>query len=160
VSITNRAPPNLRLDKVRDIAAGGRHNVALRKDDSDHNGTVDNNDISTVWAWGDNKFSQAGKANPSTANLGSSLQSFALQVAGLSDVIEIAAGDDFSLALKSDGTVWAWGANTRGQLGATSTHTCGPTQARCSFTPIQVGGLTGVRHIAAGGQHALALATG
>ena len=35
--------------------------------------------------------------------------------AGLSGVIAIAAGDDHSLALKSDGTVVAWGWNTYGQ---------------------------------------------
>ena len=44
-----------------------------------------------------------------------------VQVQGLSSVVAIAAGNDHSLALKSDGTVWAWGNNSYGQLGVGST---------------------------------------
>jgi len=40
-----------------------------------------------------------------------------VQVSSLSGVIAVAAGQYFSLALKSDGTVWAWGYNANGQLG-------------------------------------------
>src|SRR5258708_10724358 len=35
----------------------------------------------------------------------------------LHDALPISAGDSHSLALKSDGTVWAWGRNLYGQLG-------------------------------------------
>jgi alpha-tubulin suppressor-like RCC1 family protein len=34
---------------------------------------------------------------------------------------QVAAGEEFSLALRSDGTVWAWGRNDRGQLGRGTT---------------------------------------
>jgi LPXTG-motif cell wall-anchored protein len=44
-----------------------------------------------------------------------------VQVPGLSRVIAIAAGAYHSLAVKSDGTVWAWGGNGAGQLGDGST---------------------------------------
>jgi alpha-tubulin suppressor-like RCC1 family protein len=37
-------------------------------------------------------------------------------------VISIAAGGYNSLALKSDGTVWAWGNNRYGQLGDGTTE--------------------------------------
>ncbi|MGQ4828692.1 hypothetical protein, partial [Enterococcus faecalis] len=40
-----------------------------------------------------------------------------MQIAGLSDVIAVAAGHDFSLALRNDGKVFAWGDNSLGQLG-------------------------------------------
>ena len=59
------------------------------------------------------------------------------------------AADVHSLALKSDGTVWAWGYNNYGQLGD------GTTTDR--HTPVSVSGLTGVTAIAGGYGHSLAL---
>ena len=49
--------------------------------------------------------------------------------------IGIAAGGDFSVALESDGSVWAWGQNDRGQLG-------NGTKVQ-SGKPARVTGLTG-----------------
>lgn len=62
---------------------------------------------------------------------------------------QVAAGDYHSLALKSDGTVWAWGYNVCGQLGDGTTTS--------KTTPVQVFGLTGITAIAGGGYHSLAL---
>jgi len=59
-----------------------------------------------------------------------------VRVNGLSNVIAIAAGYYHSLALASDGTVWAWGWNIAGQLGNGNTTN--------AITPVQVGGLAGV----------------
>ena len=68
-------------------------------------------------------------------------------------VSSVAAGNGDTLALKSDGTVWAWGANLNGQLGNNSTTD--------SHVPVQVTGLTGVTTVAAGSMHTVALrATG
>jgi hypothetical protein len=64
-------------------------------------------------------------------------------------VVAIANGYDFYLALKNDGTVWAWNDNTFGQLG-NGTNTS-------SATPVAVSNLTGVTAIAAGNDFALAL---
>ncbi|MFD0716212.1 hypothetical protein, partial [Paenibacillus sp. GCM10027626] len=61
----------------------------------------------------------------------------------------VAAGSSHSLELKSDGTVWAWGANTYGQIGDGSTTT--------KSTAVQVNGLSGITRTAAGGNHSLAL---
>jgi len=65
--------------------------------------------------------------------------------------VAVAAGESHSVALKKDGTVCAWGANSSGQLGdGTNTQRSTPV---CLTLP------TGVSAIAAGAQHSLALKT-
>ena len=70
----------------------------------------------TVWSWGANGSGQLGRADGlyQDANL-------AAPVPGLSNVVAIAAGWAHSIALKSDGTIWAWGYNGLGELGDGST---------------------------------------
>lgn len=67
----------------------------------------------------------------------------------MSRVVAVAAGPQHNLALRSDGTVWAWGSNQSGQLGD------GTTIARP--TPVQVTGLADVVAVAAGQYYSLAL---
>jgi alpha-tubulin suppressor-like RCC1 family protein len=63
----------------------------------------------------------------------------------------VAVGENYTLALKSDGTVWAWGYNADGEMGdGTTTSRVGPEQ---------VSGLTGIVAIAAGYDQCLALDT-
>jgi alpha-tubulin suppressor-like RCC1 family protein len=65
-------------------------------------------------------------------------------------MIAIAAGNDFSLALKgTDYTIHAWGINTLGQLG-------NGTKVD-SMTAVTVSGIGSVVAIAAGHEHAVAL---
>ena len=66
-----------------------------------------------------------------------------VQVTGLTGVVAIAAGDAHSLAVKSNGPVWAWGSNQSGQLGD------GTTIDR--LTPVQVSGLSGAVAVTGGG---------
>ena len=61
----------------------------------------------------------------------------------------VVAGANFTLAIKPNGSVWAWGLNSNGQLGLGSTTTRG--------TPAQVSGLSGVVQVAAGDVFSLAL---
>ena len=70
-------------------------------------------------------------------------------ILGASTDAMVAAGREYSVALKDDGTVWAWGRNDFGQLGnGTNTD---------SGVPVQVSGLTGVTAIAAGYDYSMAL---
>ena len=118
------------LTNIRRIAAGGNHALALRSD-------------GTVVAWGYNAAGQLGGAGAANSS------GYPTQVAVLTGVSEIAAGQNHSLALKSDGTLWAWGLNAEGQLGTGNTVS--------TATPTQV--LTGVRAVAAGARYTLAIKT-
>ncbi|PYU34560.1 MAG: hypothetical protein DMG31_05865 [Acidobacteria bacterium] len=101
----------------------------------------------TVWAWGFNQNGQLGNGTYTTTS------PYGIDtpgtISGLTGVTAIAGGYLYSLALKSDGTVWAWGWNPYGELG-NGTYTD-------SNTPVQVSGFTGVTAIAGGFEHALAL---
>jgi len=61
----------------------------------------------------------------------------------------ITAGDSYTIALEIDGTVWAWGNNSIGQLGDGTTID--------STMPVQVSGLTNVTAVAAGSAHTIVL---
>jgi len=79
------------------VCAGFTYSAALRND-------------GTVFTWGANVEGQLG--NGDTGN-----RPTPEAVAGIADVIDLAAGPEHSLAVKADGTVWAWGSNWGGQLG-------------------------------------------
>lgn len=59
----------------------------------------------TIWAWGKNEYGQLGNGECNPEN------EFAepVQVMNLTNVIAVLATDETSYALKSDGTLWAWG---------------------------------------------------
>lgn len=119
------------LSNIVSVAAGAAHTAAVRSD-------------GTLWMFGLNTFGQLGLGywsvnvwNPA-------------QVASLSGVVaDAAAGDLFTIVLKTDGTVWGFGDNGTGNLGD------GTLTGRLS--PVQATGLTDVVDVAAGSGHALVL---
>ena len=99
------------LTDVTAISAGESHTVALKND-------------GTVWDWGRNNYFQLGDGTDTNRNT-------PIQVIGLrADGKAITAGALHTVAIKNDGTVWAWGLNNYGQLGDGTTVD--------SYTPIQV----------------------
>jgi RHS repeat-associated protein len=117
------------LSSASQVAAGDRHSLALESG-------------GTVYAWGANDHGQLGDATAAVETVAPQL------VPGVSAVEQVAAGADFSLALKTDGTVWGWGATDAQQLGAAT----GPTAP-----PAAISGLSDIARIAAGEQFAVAL---
>jgi alpha-tubulin suppressor-like RCC1 family protein len=82
-----------------------------------------------------------------------SLEKHLKLVKGLSDIVAVAAGsaESHKLALRKDGTVWAWGYNPIGQFGN------GSTSEKYFDVPVLVPGLKNVVQIAAGVDHSMAL---
>jgi alpha-tubulin suppressor-like RCC1 family protein len=120
------------LTNIVAVTAGVNHQLALRND-------------GMVWAWGQNGSGQLGDGTTIT-------RTTPVQVIGLRGVRSIAAGEDFSLAVQDDGAadglVWAWGTNTDGQLGDSTTAS--------RTIPTRVPALTGVAQVAAGNTFSLA----
>jgi len=114
---------------VRQVAAGYGTSAALLAD-------------GTVWTWGNNVNGQLGYST--TAGYVTTPQ----KVPGLSGITQIVMawpGDGY--ALGSDGTVWAWGDNSDGQLGNGGTTS--------AIVPARVPGLNQVTQVAAANGHVL-----
>jgi len=115
---------------VSSIACGSYHTLALKND-------------GTLWAWGYNIYGQLGDGTTID-------RYFPVQISGLSRVsFGEYVGGLHTVVLKNDGTFWAWGRNSYGQLGDGTTID--------KYSPVQVPGLTGVS--AVGGAYGYTLAS-
>ncbi len=122
------------LSGAKSIKAGCAHGLGLKTD-------------GTVRAWGDNSSGQLGDA---TVGIDSNVP---VEPYELGNVKAISAGCNHNLALKDDGSVWAWGDNEHGQLGL---GVSGPGVHANS--PVKVASLgTDVKAVAAGRDFSLAL---
>jgi alpha-tubulin suppressor-like RCC1 family protein len=115
------------------VSAGGGSIVGVKKD-------------GTLWAWGRNNWGALGIG--ATGRLSSPVQ-----VGSLTNWSQVSVGgyrdDAFTLALKTDGTLWGWGYNRVGQLGIGNITDVS--------SPVQVGTLTSWSQVSAGYTHALAI---
>jgi alpha-tubulin suppressor-like RCC1 family protein len=123
------------------LTGGFQHGLALCAD-------------GTLAAWGANATGQVGDNSTTTRMIPVAVDRGTV-LAGKT-LVAIAAGGSHSLAAAEDGTVAAWGDNTRGQLG-NGTY----TQANRPAAVIRTGALANktVRALAAGSSHSLALCT-
>jgi alpha-tubulin suppressor-like RCC1 family protein len=126
------------LSQVTGIAAGIDSALAIR--------TQGITTVKTVWAWGGNNSGQLGDGT-----LGDHLTPE--RVAGIQapSVTGISVGQRFAVALGSDGSVWAWGADDAGQLG-------NAPAASPVTRPVETSGMgSGITQVSAGANHVLAL---
>ncbi|WP_058625283.1 RCC1 domain-containing protein [Microbacterium testaceum] len=126
------------------ISAGESHSLALASDGS-------------VWAWGDGADGRLGNGASnvhSTAWPVTVLASWTVGDPGRK-ITQVAAGATTSLALASDGSVWAWGSGSDGQLG--------PDVRGDSATPVRVPSTGGnglkITKVAVGGGQCVAIAS-
>ncbi len=123
------------LAEVTAISAGRTHSLALLGD-------------GTVRAWGDNRNGQVGDGTTTNRDA-------PVPVLGVRNAVAVAASaDDASAALLADGTVMTWGGNADGQLGRPP---WGVDRKTASPIPAAVVGVRGIRAIAAGLFHMIAL---
>jgi alpha-tubulin suppressor-like RCC1 family protein len=116
--------------KWKSVVPGGEHVVAVKSD-------------GTLWAWGNNEYGQLGTGN-ATYNL-----TDILQVGTDNNWQRVTAGDYYTLAIKTDGTLWSWGNYRGGVLGNDS----GEDQR----TPKQVGPFTTWISVSANFVHVLGI---
>jgi alpha-tubulin suppressor-like RCC1 family protein len=98
------------LSGITQVACGTYFNMVLKSD-------------GTVWAWGQNANGELGDGSTTDSQTPEEVYTSS---GPLSGITAITCTGSFGMALKSDGTVWTWGANGSGQLGngnTTSTDT-------------------------------------
>ena len=118
------------------LAVGGGHTVGIRPD-------------GTLWAWGSNAYGQLGigTSDPLVP------VAVPVQVGFDADWASVSAGDSHTVAVKTDGSLWAWGFNLYGQVEDGSAGT-----DRTSPVPIATG--TTWTSVSAGANHTLAVRSG
>ncbi len=126
------------LSRVIGIAAGADSSLAIR--------TNPKTGGSAVWAWGSNYAGQVGDGTHTDR-----LTPEPVIGIGTTSFVGLAVGDGFALALRSDGSVWGWGADGYGQLAN------GPQSAGTATPTMSIGAGSGIIALAAGVNHALAL---
>src|ERR1017187_8850583 len=82
------------LNSVKAVMGCEEHDVALKSD-------------GTVWCWGWNAFGQLGDGT--TNNAWTPVQTGLGAVPPLTNVVKFGGRPYFTLAVESDGTIWAWG---------------------------------------------------
>ena len=112
------------------IAAGVNHTIAVRAD-------------GTLWAWGDHGHGRTG------FGIVSGHISTPSRVDTATNWTSVSAGASHSVAIRSDGSLWAWGNNSQGRLGD------GTTANR--NTPVRIGTATNWASASAGESHTVAI---
>ncbi len=106
------------------VSLGSGHALAL---DSD----------GRVWAWGYGYDGELGLGRLTEQ------RTTPAEVPGLPPVSDVSAGSSHSLAVAADGTVWAWGYNSKGQLAL-------PAGTSVVYSPYQVAGLADMIRVHSG----------
>ncbi|PHV09302.1 hypothetical protein CSQ96_02085 [Janthinobacterium sp. BJB412] len=118
-----------------DPVAGGNQTFSLKISGAKPEGAL--------YGWGSNLLGQLGDSTLTDRNMPTQVSG------GVTTWRQIAVGEQHTVALRSDGSLWAWGRNSYGQLGD-------GTQIDRA-TPVRIGTATDWTYVAAGQAHTLAI---
>ena len=90
------------VDRVRAVAAGRNHTVVIRED-------------GTLWSWGNSQNGVLGDGG--TAGV----RNAPFRIGTGRDWVYVAAALEHNLAIRADGSLWAWGSRAHGKLGVGTT---------------------------------------
>jgi alpha-tubulin suppressor-like RCC1 family protein len=140
-TVVNRSSPVSVIGGFTDwiqVSAGNGHSLGVRSD-------------GTAWAWGLGSYGRLGDGT--TFNRSSPVS----VVGGFTDWIQVSAGGGHSLGIRSNGTAWAWGNNTRGTPNAVGQLGDNSNQLT-RLSPVSVvGGFTDWIQVSAGYRHSLGI---
>ena len=142
-NITDRSAPSTNPVAVVDLAT----NVTQIATDGSTSAAVHAD--GTVWTWGSNASGLLGDGS------GVASRHVPAKVPGLPAVAQVSVNGRHALAVGADGTLWAWGSNTGGQLGDGKTEAQEPSAA----TPVRVSFAGKIAKAAAGGSFSVAMDT-
>jgi alpha-tubulin suppressor-like RCC1 family protein len=129
-------------ESFQSISSGSFHSLAIAEDGS-------------LWSWGGADYGALGYEAPADiCSIFYACQATPRMVSGES-WSSVSAGHGVSFAIKSDGTLWAWGKNSKAQLGlgATSANVPSPTQVGTDSDWLSIdvaaGAYTQTKHVVA-----------
>ncbi|MEO1059465.1 MAG: PKD domain-containing protein, partial [Actinomycetota bacterium] len=153
------------LPDIREIAVGGVDSVTARlSSPQDETFYLALDGENRVWSWGENRRNQLGRETPDRRD------DIPAIIPNLGNVSSIAAGGEFAMAAvvgdpvtgSPEGSVWIWGDNGVGQGGGLGFD--GAIQEPTPIHPLSAllinNEFDGVRIIAAGASHAMAVSVG
>ena len=115
------------------VASGVQHTVAIASDGS-------------LWAWGNNEHGRTG-LSVSDGNTAAPTR-----IGRDGGWVYVSAGEEHTMAIREDGSLWAWGNNANGRTGLETT-------GGITLSPTRVGEDNNWRSVSAGTQHTMAIRT-
>jgi len=107
-SNTNRSTPVTTFageNNWKQVSGGQEHTAAIKTDGS-------------LWTWGRNSY---GALGTNSSGFSDRRSTPVTTFVGGNDWKQVDCGNDYTAAVKSDGSLWTWGRNTQGQLGINNT---------------------------------------
>lgn len=126
--------PTIIMRGVKAVEAGSENTYFIKSDNS-------------LWACGNNDFGQVGNGMKSNVKKDTFLSSIispdysyyqSIPVKIMDNVKSVSAGGDCAMAIKTDGSLWAWGSNEYGQLGNGGKSNGSKDDVPCQTIPAKI----------------------